>query len=223
MKKTLTLLSLIMVFALSANSQVMEASKVMSKGQQSTLTLEIPDVSSDYAEEVYKDFIKDFKGKTKKDKKTNEWFSDDAKVGSIANGAPIDIYAKLESSGSKAIINMWVDLGSGYINSNTYPTEFTEAGKLLEKFSEMVKIRQAEDELALVEKDLKKLDADMKKLKKDNEDYHKEIEKSNQRIKDAENSILKNEEDQKNQQSAIEAQAGKVEEAKIKVNNLKKN
>jgi len=52
MKKTLTLLSLIMVFALSANSQVMEASKVMSKGQQSTLTLEIPDVSSNYAEEV---------------------------------------------------------------------------------------------------------------------------------------------------------------------------
>lgn len=222
MKITISLLFILFISGAAA-SQVMEASRVMSKGQQSSLTLEIPDVSADYAEEVYKDFIKDFKGKTKKDKKSNEWFSDDSKVASIANGAPIDIYAKIEPSGNKAVVNMWVDLGTGYINSGTYPTEYSEAGKLLEKFAETVKIRQAEDELDLVEKDMKKLDGDMKKLKKDNEDYHKEIEKSNQKIKDAENSILKNEEDQKNKQAAIEAQAEKVEAAKIKVNNLKKN
>lgn len=223
MKKTLILFFLIAIMTSYTRAQVMEASKVMSKGQQTSLTLEIPEVSADFAEEVYKDFIKDFKGKSKKDRKTNEWFSDDAKVATIANGAPIDIYATLESSGSKAVINMWVDLGSGYISSSTYPTEYMEAGKLLERFAETVKIRQAEDELDLVEKDLKKLDGDMKKLKKDNEDYHKEIEKANQKIKDSENAILKNEEDQKSKQSAIEAQAQKVEEAKIKVNNLKKN
>lgn len=223
MKKSIFLPGILLFLACSGSSQIMEASKVMSKGQQSALSLEIPEVSADYAEEVYKDFIKEFKGKTKKDRKTNEWFSDDSRVPGIANGAPVDIYAQLESSGSKTVINMWVDLGSGYINSSTYPREYAEAGKLLEQFSHMVKIRQAEDELDMVEKDMKKLDGDLKKLKKDNEDYHKEIEKSNQKIKDAENAILKNEEDQKSKQAAIETQAQKVEEAKVKVNNLKKN
>jgi len=223
MKKSIYLLGFALLITHAGYTQVMEASKVMSKGQQSSLSLEIPEVSADYADEVYKDFIKDFKGKTKKDKKNNEWFSDDSRVPSIANGAPIDIYAQLESAGNKAVINMWVDLGTGYINSSTYPREYAEAGKLLEKFAAEVKIKQAEDELDMVEKDMKKLDGDMKKLKKDNEDYHKEIEKCKEKIKEAENGISKNEEDQKSKQVAIEGQTEKVEAAKIKVNNLKKN
>ncbi len=205
------------------HAQVLESNKVMSKGQQSSLTIEIPGVSADYTESVYKEFIKDFKGKTKKDKKSNEWFSDDSKVASIANGAPVDIYSKIESVGNKSVVNMWIDLGTGYINSGTYPREYEEAGKLLAKFAQSVHVKQAEDELALVEKDMKKLDGEMKKLKKDNEDYHKEIEKCNEKIKEAEKNIVKNEEDQKNKQVNIGNQSDKVESAKTKVNNLKKN
>lgn len=216
-----SVLALLWVF--TSDAQIMESTKVMSKGQQSSLTIDIPDVSAEYTESVYKDFIKDFKGKTKKDKKSNEWFSDDSKVASIANGAPVDIYSKIESVGNKAVVNMWVDLGTGYINSSTYPREYEEAGKLLAKFAQLVRVRQAEDELALVEKDMKKLDADLKKLKKDNEDYHKEIERCNEKIKEAEKSIVKNEEDQKNKQVNIGTQSEKVESAKTKVNNLKKD
>ncbi len=221
MKITSVLVFMVLILAGSAKAQVMETSKVMSKGQQTSLTLTIPDVSADYADEVYKEFIKAYKGKTKKDKKSNEWYSDDAQVASIANGAPIDIYTRIESAGNQATVNMWIDLGTAYISAGTYPREYEEAGKLLEKFGQQVKVSQAEDELAAVEKDLKKLDADMKKLKKDNEDYHKEIERANEKIKEAEKNILKNEEDQKSTQSAIEAQADKVGAAKEKVNKLK--
>ena len=213
----------LVLFGFVSSAQVMEDSKVMSKGQQTSLSIEIPEVSADYVDDVFKDFIMDFKGKTKKDKKLNEWFSDNAKVPTIANGAPIDIYSKIESVGSKSVVNMWIDLGTGYISSGTYPAEYQEAGKLLAKFATTVKVRQAEDELALVEKDLKKLDGDMKKLKKDNEDYHKEIERCNEKIKEAEKNIEKNEEEQKGKQMALENQASKVEDAKTKVENIKKN
>lgn len=216
--------SLSISFTLSfiASGQVMESQKVMSKGQNNSLSIEIYDVPSDFVDDVYKDFIKEYKGKTKKDKKGKEWMSDDAKVTTIANGAPIDIYSKIESAGNKTVVNMWIDLGAGYINSGTYPREYTEAQKLLEKFAQSVRVRKAEDELALVEKDLKKLDSDMKKLIKDNEDYHKEIERCNEKIKEAEKAIIKNEEDQKNKQSSLQQQSYKVEEAKSKVNNLKR-
>ncbi len=206
----------------SGYSQVMESQKVMSKGQNNSLSIEIYDIPAEYVDDVYKDFIKEYKGKIKKDKKGKEWMSDDAKVASIANGAPIDIYSKIESAGNKAVVNMWIDLGAGYISSGTYPREYTEAQKLLEKFAQSVRVRKAEDELAMVEKDMKKLDSDMKKLIKDNEDYHKEIERCNEKIKEAEKAIIKNEEDQKNKQSSLQQQAYKVEDAKSKVNNLKR-
>ncbi|HNT22038.1 MAG TPA: hypothetical protein PKL70_16495, partial [Saprospiraceae bacterium] len=208
-----SVLIFLILLAVSSRAQVMESSKVMSKGQQTSLNLTIPDVSAEYVDDVYKEFIKTYKGKTKKDKKSNEWYSDDAQVASIANGAPIDIYARIESAGNQATVTLWIDLGTAYISSGTYPREYEEAGKLLEKFGQQVKISQAEDELAAVERDMKKLDADMKKLKKDNEDYHKEIERANEKIKEAEKNILKNEEDQKSKQTAIEDQAGKVEAA----------
>ncbi|MEP7323787.1 MAG: hypothetical protein ABI761_17810, partial [Saprospiraceae bacterium] len=181
MKKTNKLFTIIFLslFFLRINSiaQVMESKNVMSKGEQSSLTIEIPGVSSEYTDDVYKDFTKDFKAKTKKDKKVNEWYSDDAKVASIANGAPIDIYTKIESAGNSSKVSMWIDLGTGYVNSSTYPREYEESGKLLAKFAQAVKVSQAEDELEGVEKEYKKSDSDLKKLKKDNDDYHKEIEK----------------------------------------------
>jgi hypothetical protein len=208
-------------FILPSQAQVMESAKIMSKGQNTSLSIEIPDVAADFTEDVYKDFIKDWKGKNKKDKKANEWFSDDAKIASIANGAPIDIYSKIESAGNKSVINMWVNLGTGYVSSSTYPREYEESQKLLEKFALTVRIRKAEAELALVEKDYKKLDGDLKKLKKDNEDYHKEIDRCNEKIKEAEQNIIKNEEDQKNKEIAIESQGQKVEEAKTKLNRIK--
>lgn len=204
-------------------AQVMEAKNVMSKGEQSSLTIEIPGVSSEYTDDVYRDFTKDFKAKTKKDKKVNEWYSDDAKVASIANGAPIDIYTKIESAGNSSKVSMWVDLGTGYVNSNTYPREYEESGKLLAKFAQAVKVSQAEDDLESVEKEYKKTDGDLKKLKKDNDDYHKEIEKCKEKIKEAENDIVKNEEDQKNKKSLLDQQSMKVEDAKTKLNNIKKD
>lgn len=211
----------VITYSLST-SQVMEAQKTMSKGQNSSISIDIYDIAPSYTDDVYKDFIKEFKGKIKKDKKSNEWFSDDAKVAGIANGAPIDIYSKIEGSGNRSTVTMWVDLGAGYINSSTYPREYAEAQRLLEKFAQSVRVAKAEDELGLVEKDMKKLDSDMKKLKKDKEDYQQEIEKCKAKIKEAEAGIIKNEEDQRNKQISIEQQSIKVEDAKTKVNNLKR-
>lgn len=215
---------LILLFArFESFAQVMEEKRVMSKGEQSSLTIEIPGVEASYTDDVYKDFIKDFKGKTKKDKKANEWSSEGAKVASIANGAPIGIYSKIEGSGNKSVVNMWIDLGTGYVNSSTYPAEYQEAQKLLNKFAQTVKVQQAQDELAALDKEMKKMDSDMKKLKRDNDDYHKEIEKCNQKIKDAQNSILKNEDDQKNKKMAIDQQAVKLDAAKDKLSKIQSN
>ncbi|MEP7266264.1 MAG: hypothetical protein ABI844_01465 [Saprospiraceae bacterium] len=222
MKLTNTLIIAFFLTMQISNAQVMESQKVMSKGQNMSLSIEIPDVSADFTDDVFKDFIKDFKGKTKKDKKANEWFSDNAKVASIANGAPIDIYSKIESNGNKSVVNLWIDLGAGYVSSSTYPREYEEAQKLLEKFAQTVQVRKAEDELSIVEKDAKKLDGDMKKLLKDNDDYHKDIEKCNQKIKEAEQNIVKNEDDQRSKKAAIDSQSSKVEDARTKLNNVKK-
>ena len=217
----LTLLCLLTVTC--SYAQVMEAKKIMSKGEQSSISLDLQGVSAEYADDVYKDFIKEYKGKIKKDKKANEWFSDDAKIASIANGAPIDIYSKIESSGNSAKINMWVDLGTGYINSSTYPKEYEEGQKLLNKFAQTVKVRQAEDDLAALEKEMKKLDGDMKKLKNNNDDYHKDIEKCNQKIKEAQDNIVKNEADQKNKKTMMDEQTTKIDYAKTKLDNIKRN
>lgn len=221
MKSILFFFTFSLVWSFS-DAQVMESSKTMSKGAQSSISIEIPDVNPELTEDVFKDYFKNYRGKTKKDKKLNEWFSDDAKVPAIANGAPIDIYSKIEGAGSKTMVTMWVDLGQGFISSGTYPGEYAAATKLLTDFGKQVRISSAENDLAAMDKDAKKLDNDLKRLKRDNDDLHKEIDKCNDKIKQAQNDIVKNEDDQKAKQKAIVDQSSKMDQAKAKLADLKK-
>ncbi|NJL75384.1 MAG: hypothetical protein HC892_10485 [Saprospiraceae bacterium] len=59
---------------------VKEGMQLINDRSQNALTMAIPSASNKKCEEVWKEFSKDFDGKTRKDKKTDLYFSDDASL-----------------------------------------------------------------------------------------------------------------------------------------------
>ena len=104
---------------------VREGDKLMSQGSKNALTLDMPKTTAKLAEKLWKDYAKQFKGDTKKDKKSEEWFTDNAMIASIGGANTIDMYAKFAESGDVTTMSLWVDLGGAYVGSK----DFKEIGR----------------------------------------------------------------------------------------------
>ena len=60
---------------------ISESVQSMSIGANNALTLSLPMYSEDFVDDQWKNFLKDFKGKTRKVKRSSELFTDDAEIG----------------------------------------------------------------------------------------------------------------------------------------------
>ena len=83
----------------STLSLVREGERPMSQGSKNALTIDLPKTTPKEAEKLWKDYAKQFKGDTKKDKKTDEWFTDNAMIAAIGGANTIDMYTKFEETG----------------------------------------------------------------------------------------------------------------------------
>lgn len=219
MKYTTILSLLIFLLSVSAvSAQVRERTRTMSKGTESALVVQLPNVEEKLVEDVWQDYIKDaYRGKTKWDRREKEWVTEDVSITAIGGGNTVDLYAVIEQTGKDVELALWCDLGGAFLSSASHRDRYEEAERMLIDFSRAVAEAGVEAELEQQEDLLKQMENDLKKLQRDNERYHKEIEKAEEAIRQAREEIAKNEKDQEAALRQIEKQQEAVEEVKRKL------
>ncbi len=215
MKYTL-LLFILALGSMSLRAQeVQESLETMSLGEQNALILEIP-YDDQFAAKEWKNYLKTFKGKTKKVKRSKELFTDDASIPYISSNT-VDIYSVVEKNGADAQLKLWMDLGGGFMDSQNFPDAYSGAKTLLAGFEKHLNVEDIKLELKGEEKRLKDLEKDLAKLERLNEKYHKEIEDWKGKIAENEDLIEVNFSDQDQLRKTIESQKGTVKEVELKL------
>ena len=213
----LTFLFVALATTLLAQASIIEEEKNMNLGIKNALVLELPNTDNKLVEKLWKKYVKQFGGKTRKVRRTDEWMTDNANIGSVSMD-DIDLYASFEGNGTDAAVNLWVNLGEDdFINSYSHSTQVAEIENILLHFAQEVEREKIKIELAEEEKKLKKLDSDLKRLVKSNEGYHKDIENAKERIKKAEQNIINNEKEQEVTKDLISKQGEVVEAVRQKL------
>jgi hypothetical protein len=202
----------------AAFATVREAERVMSQGSKNALTVDLPKTSMKEAEKLWKDYAKQFKGDTKKDKKSDEWFTDNALIAAIGGANTIDMYAKFSESGDFTTVGLWIDLGGAYVDSKGFADKYAEAEKILQNFALLVVREQTKKQLSDQQDDLKKMEKAEKKLEDKNADLVKDIENWKKKITQAEADIQTNLKAQEDQKAKIDAQKKLVDEIAKKLN-----
>lgn len=199
-----------------------EEEKLMSQGVKNALSLEIA-AKPDFVEDEWKDFLNAYKAKPKWNKKEKEWFSDNAIITELGGNNPVDIYAKIESSGTEAtMLSLWIDLGGAYLSSYQHADKYGYTQKMLREFNIKVLKAATQKEIEKEEKKLKKADNNFKDLVKDKEGLLKDIENYKAKIKKAEEDIIKNEKNQKDAQKALDEQKEILKKVQARMTDLEK-
>lgn len=229
MNRLVSLLSLVMLLSaatFSANAQVREANMSMSRGNNNALVLQLPNSDAKTVTKSWDDYIKKYKGKTKFDKKSNEYFTDDATIKEMSANT-VDIYASFRQVGTATEMVIWFDLGGAFLNSQMHREGYPSGEKIVYEFALTVSKGMVEDELKEEQKKLGKLQDDMKSLEKDKAGFEKDIESAKKAIAQAEKEIeeakLKinqNAQAQSNKKGEIEAQGNVVKTVEKKLKDL---
>ena len=206
--KTLTFLIVASFTTLSTQAQVSEQAKTMSHGTQNALILSLPDADDRMIEKLWKSYIKEY-GKVKKNRKSKELYSNNAKIPSISGSTTVDIYA----TATDGQLIAYFDMGDAFLNSQAHGDSYKAAELFLTEFGHEVRREQIREEIKNEEKALKKLGSELSRLEKNKDGYHKDIERAKEKIAQAEASIEQNIIDQENKNTEIKLQ----EELVVKV------
>jgi hypothetical protein len=220
-KITLFLAFFVSAFCLQAQiSPVRELDKSMSFGTRPCFRLEFQGAKEELVADLWKKFAKErFSAKLKKDKKSSELFAD--KVNGSFSPNQFTIRSTVEESGENtAALNVWFDLGSGFLNRREYPQAANEVVSILSDFYVEVRREVISRELKDAENKLKELEGNKRKMEKENDSFHKDIESYKAKIKKAEEDIVKNEQLQNSNVADQEAQRRTIEEIRLRLQNV---
>ena len=198
MKKRFQIVVVLLISIISVTTaQVSEEEKAMSQGINNAVVVNIPETNTKIAEKVWKDYAKQFSGKTKRNRKSEEWVTSGGKIAGIGGVKEMTLYTQIQSDNEEVEVSLWVPMEEGYLTSTDYPEEYKEAEKIMNDYALEVRIETVKQELKGEEKTLEKHERDLKKLKKDNEGYHKDIENAEKDIENSEAALITNDDDQK--------------------------
>jgi len=220
--KNILAIVLVSLIIFSVNAQedyvINEGLAKMSRGEQNSFTITIPRASESVSADVWKKFTRGFKAKSKLDKKSREWFSDDANIEKISENS-VDIYGRFSEStvDNSTDLTVWVDLGGLFLSSETNPDKAKYTEEVLRQYANEVMVEVVQEELKIEEGKLKDLDKDLSKLIKDNEGFHEEISKAEALIIEMRKNIEINMNEQAAKQSTIDGQRNTIDEVKAKI------
>ncbi len=203
-----------------SKSLISESERSMSQGNKNSLTVSLPKTNAKFAEKIWKDFAKQYKGDYKRDKKNDEYFLDNAMIAGIGGGNTVDMYMKFSESNDVTTATLWIDLGGAYVNSKDFADKYSEAEKLMFNYAITVTREQTKEQLDEQQKNLKKLESEQKSLEKKNTNLHSDIEDYKKRILKAEADIQTNLKQQDDNKAKIETQKKLVEEVQKKLSTL---
>lgn len=216
--KTFVVLILSILFVPFGQAQIVEATKVMSQGDNNALTVRLPDTEVKVVEKEWESFIKGYKAKLRKIKKSSEIFADNAKIEDISSNT-VDVYALVSERGDDTELSVWFDMGGAYLNSESHPDQYNKAQGMLNDFLGRVSKTYIANLLNVEQKKLKDLEGDMKAIEKDQENSVKDIAKYEEKIMEAKANIEKCKLDKEEAMKAIEAQKAEVKKVKMQLNN----
>jgi hypothetical protein len=215
--KKITLLTLMLTFlATLAFAQVTESQKFMSEGTFNCLTIELPEGIEKSAPKEWMKFFKKY-GNTKKNRKTDEYFTDDAKILGI-NDNSVDVYAKFEGN----TMSVWFNLSEAYLSSAEHLDGYAMGEQILMDFGLHLKVLLVEEEIKTEEKSLAKLENDLIKLEKSKTTLEKNIEDWKAKIAQAEIDIEQTKEDQETKITEVEQQKSLLDLVKGRLAELRK-
>jgi len=193
----------------------------LSKGVYEALVIQIPSLKKKTTASLWTDFTNDFySSRSKYNRKTKEYFTDDANIAGIGKGNTVDIYTVIEENGDGSVLNMWIDLGGAYLSHSEHQDRYVEAEKMLIRFGLEAAKEKIRLDIKQQEKDLDNLQGDLKKLGNAKERLEQEIEKAKATIVQAEQNIAENEKQQEAKGEEISTQQTLIEETKKKLNDL---
>ena len=170
-------------FVISINAQIIinEDALSMSQGLKNGFSVEMPKAEVKDVEKRWAKHLKAYKGKTKKSKNSNEWFTNDAKMKLISNNT-VDVYAVFTpiKDGTKLIV--WYDLGGTYLNSATHGENANAGKKVVYDFGLMVKKEQAVAHIKSEKEKLSQIEENLEKLSKNEKEFLKTIEELKAKI-----------------------------------------
>lgn len=212
--------SLCLLFSFTGDAQkIFEDDITMSLGTQNAFFIEIEGADDNTAEKIWKDYIKGY-GKTKKNKKAKEWYSQQVPVPTINGASPIDLYVKFEEMKDMTRTYFWIDLGGEFANSIDNEKQSDGIEEFMKGYYDETRKYIVGKEVKEEEDNLKDLEKDFGKLEKKNEDYHKQIEKAKKKIAEMESNIEKNIVEQEKKQMEIEDQKTAVSKVTEKLNQI---
>lgn len=202
----------------SYNSSIMENTKSMSQGANNSFSIEMAGIDQEMAEDVWKKYSKNYDTKAKRDRKTKEYFADDAEVRDISDN-PVDIYTSFSREDTITTATFWFNLGGAYLSSELHSGKIQAAEAFVNAYAFEVGKEAAKEELKMEEKAQKELEKELAKLEKDNKEYHKKIEDAKALIDEMEKNIEVNIKDQEKKNMEINVQKDVI---KMKEDNLAK-
>ncbi|HFA49108.1 MAG TPA: hypothetical protein ENJ95_08830 [Bacteroidetes bacterium] len=211
-------------FDLDKTANIFETEESMSKGLQNAIVVETEATNEKLVDKVWKKFMKDYGGKTKRAKggKRGELVTTGAEIVGINGVNSMNVYSRSVTGSSGNVEQMvWFDLGDEYLGSG-HGSQYKEAEAMLQKFAHEVRVEKTKQELKDSEKKLKNMESELKKLVHQNESYHKEIENYKKKIIEAEENIVKNDQQQIETNQKIELQNMLVEEIDRRLKALRK-
>ena len=215
--KSITLVLLMLAMSTPLWGQaISESIMQMNLGANNGFSMDLPDYDQKFTAGVWRDYLKDFKGKTKKVKRSTELFTDDANISYLSDNT-VDLYSDVERSGNGSTLNLWVDLGGAFADSENHGEAVEGIELFLEGFAKQLNVETIKLELKAEEKELKSLQSKLSKLQNLNEKYHREIENWKEKISQNEEKIVVNIKDQEDAESAIDQQKDKVKDVELKL------
>jgi hypothetical protein len=213
MKSTLNLLTwLMLLLPVTVWTQnIQENERTMSKGSKPGFSMTIDGMETKEVERLWLDYLKYSKAKTKKDRKTNEVFSDDASLPAI-NSNLMDLYATFTERNKQTEMVVWVDLGGAFLARRQHPEKIDAFYQWLNEFGRRIRVRKVEIEQEAEELIFKDQKKEFDKLVKEEERLKKEISDAEQRINQARKELDINAANQNNRRQEMERQQIKIQE-----------
>ncbi len=205
-------------------TNIREETRNLSTGSGNALVMELPATKKKDVEAAWEDFVKQYKGKTKFDKKTGEFLSDECTIKDMSKDK-VDIIVKVGELTTGTELTAWFDLGaSTYLSSKDKPQMYPVGDRILKEFAETLSATMIEEQLKAEEKKLKEFEEELLKLEKtktsrdkDISDYRETIKKQEDNIRKAEDDIKANLTSQDDKKKQINDQKKVVEEVQGKL------
>jgi len=210
-----------LVFALITTwtfAQYVEISDMpMSMGTNTGFTVSIDDMDEKTVQKEWESFMKEYSGKSKRDRKTNEVLTSKTAIGGV--GGNVNVYSSSTEVGSRVKHTVWFESDGMFMNEGqTAQTDVAEG--IMERFIVHMKRVGIQNELDAEEDTMKDLQKELDKEEKNEDRQHDNIEKYEKQIQEAKAEIVESKQIQEQKTQEIEAQQNIIEAVQMRLSNV---